>query len=671
MQIDLTLPNLIDSVLLEYGDGTDTLLVGDILERDIITIRHAYDETGTMVITITVYAGTSVKTASDEVVILCTKPDISSINGPDTAKTGDTVQLTISVTGSHPCTLTWLRNGAGFDSTQGCTLVLANVSPDDSGSYRVIAVNPCGRDTTPAFHLFIASDGPDTVDSLPPAIEVVSHDSGQTVSNASVTLRIRATDPAGVNRVTVNGDAATNTGSGGIYEFDAALTDGANEFIIYAEDASPAKNAGSLSFLLNYDSTAQDTVPPVISLISHTDGQVVTVASVLLRVSATDANGIQRVVINNSEAASVSGGYETTVSLHSGSNTSTASAWDASSVHNSDTVTWSPVYDSTAQDSTPPVINLVTPSSARVTVTQTPITVKVTASDDNNVARLTINGTTVDYANGAYERSVDLQEGPNQVRVIAMDGSLNANRDTLDVAVTYDPPPGAITISSSAILYNGYTISWDQSTAVDFNSYKICYSQQPDVVSSIGITITTKATTSYEITGLAENTTYYVKVFVFDTHGSATGSNELSVKTAINNPPTITLSSPVNGRTKVVQSSSSFQYSGSDPEGGSVSFALFLATSQSGLLTNGQKIENLTVNSYEMANFTTFKPGSRYYWCVIAADAQGKKDTSSISIFWTKNEEPVWNQLPATGDTTYYRVTWNLSNMLMYFAHTT
>ena len=145
----------------------------------------------------------------------------------------------------------------------------------------------------------------------------------------------------------------------------------------------------------------------------------------------------------------------------------------------------------------------------------------------------------------------------------------------------------------------------------------------------------------------------------------------LSVKTAINNPPTITLSSPVNGRTKVVQSSSSFQYSGSDPEGGSVGFALFLATSQSGLLTNGQKIENLTVNSYEMANFTTFKPGSRYYWCVIAADAQGKKDTSSISIFWTKNEEPVWNQLPATGDTTYYRVTWNLSNMLMYFAHTT
>ena len=60
------------------------------------------------------------------------------------ADEGDTVTLEPNVVGSTPFHFQWLKNGTAIPGADGNALVLANVSPSDSGLYQLVATNAAG-----------------------------------------------------------------------------------------------------------------------------------------------------------------------------------------------------------------------------------------------------------------------------------------------------------------------------------------------------------------------------------------------------------------------------------------------------------------------------------------------------------------------------------------------
>jgi predicted secreted protein len=110
-------------------------------------------------------------------------------------------------------------------------------------------------------------------------------------------------------------------------------------------------------------------------------------------------------------------------------------------------------------------------------------------------------------------------------------------------------PPSAVTLSNPQnITSSSMTLSWSQSTDNDFVSYMIYRDTSTGVSQSSTLinTVTTKTTTAFSVTSLSALTTYYYKVFVCNSYGQCTGSNEINGTTSFNDPLAVTLNNPSN-----------------------------------------------------------------------------------------------------------------------------
>ena len=102
--------------------------------------------------------------------------------------------------------------------------------------------------------------------------------------------------------------------------------------------------------------------------------------------------------------------------------------------------------------------------------------------------------------------------------------------------------PDPVTIFNVSGVYGYYDrleVSWTRSSIGDFGHYRVYRSTGAGVDSTdfLARTISSAATTSLVDTGLAQNATYYYKVYVVDNTGLWAGSNELSGQTNPNAPP--------------------------------------------------------------------------------------------------------------------------------------
>jgi fibronectin type 3 domain-containing protein len=116
---------------------------------------------------------------------------------------------------------------------------------------------------------------------------------------------------------------------------------------------------------------------------------------------------------------------------------------------------------------------------------------------------------------------------------------------TLTVVAVSEPPPAVTLAAVSAVSATEATLSWTPSGAVDFASYRLYRSASPNVTQSdllVGQPITSPGATLLVDSGLAENTTYYWRVFVGDGDGFSTPSNEVSATTVNTAPAAVTLS---------------------------------------------------------------------------------------------------------------------------------
>jgi hypothetical protein len=274
------------------------------------------------------------------------------------------------------------------------------------------------------------------IDTTKPLITLLSHKNGQTVTTSPVTIIAGVSDSSGISFVLINHDTAKTTGAG--FEKSIPLSTGGNEITIEAADKSKNRNVAALTFSLLFEPTAQDSSPPVITLLSHKDGQTVTDTSITIAVQAHDDNGVKFVALNKDTITETGGSYRKNVRLQLGSNSFTVVARDNSVNGNRDSIHFAIICDPTAFDSTGPTITPVSHSPGQV-VANSAISFKAAAKDTCGISLVTINGSPVTGAEGVYSKEITLTAGSNTIVIVATDNSTAKNSDTLFLAIIYDP----------------------------------------------------------------------------------------------------------------------------------------------------------------------------------------------------------------------------------------
>ncbi len=124
----------------------------------------------------------------------------------------------------------------------------------------------------------------------------------------------------------------------------------------------------------------------------------------------------------------------------------------------------------------------------------------------------------------------ELTQGPHWLTVYANDTSGNMGSST--VWFTVNLHPVAVVLSDpSDITDNSMKLTWTENADADFENYTIYMSTAEGTIGTLIHTVTEKTTTSYVVTGLSPETTYYFTIRVYDTGGLYADSNQASGKT--------------------------------------------------------------------------------------------------------------------------------------------
>lgn len=100
-------------------------------------------------------------------------------------------------------------------------------------------------------------------------------------------------------------------------------------------------------------------------------------------------------------------------------------------------------------------------------------------------------------------------------------------------------PPEPVVLTGHAASSREIVLDWTKTGISDFGSYRIYRGTASgvDSASSSVATLASAGIVTYSDTGLADTTGYYYRLYVFDTRGNATGSNEVHLTTLANQPP--------------------------------------------------------------------------------------------------------------------------------------
>ncbi|HEY5040662.1 MAG TPA: glycoside hydrolase domain-containing protein [Verrucomicrobiae bacterium] len=214
-----------------------------------------------------------------------------------------------------------------------------------------------------------------------------------------------------------------------------------------------------------------DTTPPTISITLPTSGSTYSTSSSTVSLSGTagDNVGVVNVIWSDTQTAGAGSASGTTswsvnnISLASGANTITVTAYDAAGNHSAATLT----VTYTPTDTTPPTVSISSPTSGQ-TFTTSPVSVSGTATDPGSpstgvsLVQVQVNGTSGTWqtvsGTTSWNASVPLSSGANTVYVRSQDGA--GNYSTIaSVNVTYNPPdttPPTLSITSPL---NGSTVT--------------------------------------------------------------------------------------------------------------------------------------------------------------------------------------------------------------------
>ena len=478
-------------------------------------------------------------------------------------------------------------------------------------------------------------------DSLEPRLTTVSHQEGQTVAVDSVPLIVTATDINGIAHVTIDG--VTATFNNGRYRAKVGLVPGQNTIECKATDASRNANVGTLRIVLYYDPTADDSIAPIISPIAPKSGDTVSVNSVVVRVEATDANGIANVTIGNNDAELVNGVYQHVVALPPtpGRHQVVVTAQDASTNRNAASIILNIVYDSTFQDRTPPLISREAPAVGMVVDTNE-ITMAVEATDDNGISSVTIGGERAEMSQGLYVAEVTLPRiGINEIEVTALDNSSRRNMATEVFEIIYEPTaddrtPPSIRLRSPL---RAFTESPVNVTA------EVTDANGVSQVRIDGKSVTASETEYSREVALPPGT-HQIEIYAQDNSYNANDTTHVYSITYDPPPTAVSMSIPASGITTTSMKVTWDPCSIDD----FASYKVLCGTSESGLSVAAIITERGT-SSWTL---TDLREGTNYYVQVVVLDQNGSSASSTIvnAVTSTLSRPEISLLSPAEGENT-------------------
>ncbi len=145
----------------------------------------------------------------------------------------------------------------------------------------------------------------------------------------------------------------------------------------------------------------------------------------------------------------------------------------------------------------------------------------------------------------------DVEEGATYYyRVFVRTGAgLEAGSNEVRIDVPNLRPPFPVTLNvPDGVGYNRISLSWSRSVDLDFAAYRV-YRNHDGAVDdgdSLVAEITDQTRTFVDDGGREENTEYHYRVYVVDTAGLASRSNEIQTRTQNLAPPAVTLNAPTS-----------------------------------------------------------------------------------------------------------------------------
>ncbi|MBD3333184.1 hypothetical protein GF356_10070 [candidate division GN15 bacterium] len=198
--------------------------------------------------------------------------------------------------------------------------------------------------------------------------------------------------------------------------------------------------------------------------------------------------------------------------------------------------------------------------------------------------------------------------------------------EVLRIAASLDPVVVTVTVLSSYEV----SLSWSQASTGEFLSYRIYRDTLSTVSSSSTLiaAISNRSTTSFLDDDLDENTTYYYRVYVYDTFGQVASSGVVEATTQANVPP-----GPIELTAVPDEDAERVQLVWD--KSGAVDFASYrVYRSNNSTVTTDSKLVEL-INNSNSTGGTYDAPTGTTYWRVFVFDKQGAatgSNTVSVNI---------------------------------------
>jgi fibronectin type 3 domain-containing protein len=259
-------------------------------------------------------------------------------------------------------------------------------------------------------------------------------------------------------------------------------------------------------------------------------------------------------------------------------------------------------------------------------------------------------------------------------RVFVFDNSgQSAGSNEVSITLT-DAPPSAVTLSTPT--FGGdpmmppemggqaVQLSWSANTETDFASYKVYRATAPGVTqnSALAATITrpdpwtaaaTTAADSGAVPTAPPGTTYYYRVFVVDSAGQATGSNEVSITLTDNPPAAVTLNTPTYTNDPMAPPEMGGQAVAlswsANTESDIASYKIYRSTTPgvttastlAATVTRDYPWDPLPTSAMDGAALPSPAPGTTYYYRVFVVDnANQATGSNEVSITLTDDPPP-------------------------------
>lgn len=173
LEFKLMLPHKIDSVIIDYDDGTfDTIYPVEMVSGNEtvnynVVLSHKFASDGTKQVTATAHLGSLTKTAKYTITIH-TPANLSnqSIQVSGNPVEGAPFAFFISASGTEPLQYTWYKDSAEIPLSDSATLLFSSLELSDTGTYYCVITNEWGNDTSLEYTIHLVP-----VENHPPRIK--------------------------------------------------------------------------------------------------------------------------------------------------------------------------------------------------------------------------------------------------------------------------------------------------------------------------------------------------------------------------------------------------------------------------------------------------------------------------------------------------------------------